>query len=322
MNKPTTRVLTLLELLQAKGLLSSTEIAERLSVDRRTVRRYISVLEDLGIPIMTEQGRYGGYRLIPGFKLPPLMFTEPEMQVVMLALLSVRQYNFLDDMVAVESVQAKLERVIPEHLKTQIQSTNSAIQLVPSHQPANHLHLLKLTEAVQSSIGVNMEYHSPNGEVMQRRFDPYGLVFSAGKWYVGGFCHLRQDLRSFRLDRLSSIFITDNHFERPISFDAAEHLQQTLYKSQRRYSVSVLFKADFKSFMTYMNTATSNTKYLEELLVQDENGVLLTTSTDDFQWFVLWLARLPFEFVIKSPHELKVALNEHAQKLLLATLPD
>ena len=71
MANPTTRVLAVLELLQAHGQLGGAELAERLGVDRRTIRRYMTLLEDMGVPIMTEQGRYGGYRLVAGFKLPP-----------------------------------------------------------------------------------------------------------------------------------------------------------------------------------------------------------------------------------------------------------
>src|SRR5690606_3381166 len=89
MNRPTTRVLALLELLQTHGRLSGTEIAERLGVDRRTVRRYIVALEELGIPVTTEQGCHGGYMLVPGFKLPPLMFNDEEAVALALGLLSV-----------------------------------------------------------------------------------------------------------------------------------------------------------------------------------------------------------------------------------------
>ena len=78
MYHPTTRVLAALELLQVHRRLSGAELAARLEVDRRTVRRYITMLQDLGIPIDAEQGRHGGYRLRPNFKLPPLMFTEDE----------------------------------------------------------------------------------------------------------------------------------------------------------------------------------------------------------------------------------------------------
>src|SRR5690554_8182776 len=96
------------------------ELAQRLGVNRRTVRRYIRILEDLGIPVMTEQGRYGGYRLVAGFKLPPMMFTEEETLAVSLGLLAARQLGLTDAAPAIASVQAKLERVMPANLKKQI----------------------------------------------------------------------------------------------------------------------------------------------------------------------------------------------------------
>lgn len=315
---PTTRVLALLELLQARGQLSGAEIAERLGVDRRTVRRYISVLEDLGIPVTTEQGRYGGYRLVPGFKLPPLMFTEAEVRVITLALLAVREHNLLEDDVALAGVQAKLERVMPAHLKAQVQAFGNTIQLIPSRQSSGHQQLLELTRATQDCQVVSMTYHSPQGESMQRRFDPYGLVFRAGYWYVGGFCHLRQALRSFRLDRLSDIAQANENFVRPENFDAARHLQESLHKSERRYRVSALLHADMSTVTTYMSTITSYPFDMEGLFEQQENGVLMTTSTDSYYWFSWWLAQLPFGFVIQSPDELKEALNEHIQRLLSA----
>ena len=88
MPKPTTRVLAVLELLQSQGLVSGAELARRIEVDARTLRRYISALEEMGIPITTEQGRYGGYRLVPGYKLPPMMFSEEEAQALSLGLIA------------------------------------------------------------------------------------------------------------------------------------------------------------------------------------------------------------------------------------------
>jgi len=318
MSGPTARVLALLELLQARGRLSGAEIAERLGVDRRTVRRYISVLEDLGIPVMTEQGCYGGYMLVPGFKLPPLMFTEAEVRVITLALLAVREHNLLEDDVALTSVQAKLERVMPAHLKSQVQAIDKTLQLIPSRQPSGYQQLMELTQATQASQGVNMCYQPPQGESMPRRFDPYGLVLRAGYWYVGGFCHLRQALRSFRLDRLSNIVRLDEHFVRPANFDAAHHLQESLYKAERRYPVRVLLHTNMSKVTDCMGTGTNCVMDLEGMFEQHENGVLLTTSTDSYHWFAWWLAQLPFSFVIQSPDELKAALNEHIQRLVSA----
>src|SRR6186713_353967 len=90
MAKPTTRVLAVLELLQSQGLVSGAELARRIEVDARTLRRYISALEEMGIPITTEQGRYGGYRLVPGYKLPPMMFSEEEAQALSLGLIAAK----------------------------------------------------------------------------------------------------------------------------------------------------------------------------------------------------------------------------------------
>ncbi|WP_111642814.1 helix-turn-helix transcriptional regulator [Marinimicrobium alkaliphilum] len=311
MSGPTTRVLALLELLQARGRLSGAEIAEQLDVDRRTVRRYISVLEELGIPVTTEQGRYGGYMLVPGFKLPPLMFTEAEAQVITLALLAMREHDLLEDDVALASVQAKLERVMPTHLKAQVQAIGTTTQLIRPNQASNHRQLLDLTQATQARQNVSMTYQSPQGDRMQRQLNPYGLVFRAGYWYVSGYCHLRQALRSFRLDRLSGITLLDRVFERPANFNAARHLQDSLSCARRRYPVSVLLHTDIGKVTACMSD-------MEAMLDRQDNGTLLTTSTDSYCWFAWWLTQLPFEFTIQSPDALKDALKEHIQRLLRA----
>src|SRR5690625_1817146 len=85
---PTVRVLAVLELLQNHRLISGSELAVRLGVNQRTVRRYIAMLEELGVPVTTEQGRYGGYMLVPGFKLPPMMFTDDEAVAISLGVLA------------------------------------------------------------------------------------------------------------------------------------------------------------------------------------------------------------------------------------------
>src|SRR5437764_9842270 len=108
---PTTRVLTVLELLQSHHQLSGPELAARLEVDVRTVRRYITMLQDLGIPVEAGRGRYGSYRLRPGFKLPPMMFTDDEALALTLGLLAVRQMGLASAAPAVEGGLAKIARV-------------------------------------------------------------------------------------------------------------------------------------------------------------------------------------------------------------------
>src|SRR5215470_3438099 len=111
MYSPTERLLTVLELLQSHKQMSGSELAARLEVDLRTVRRYITMLQDMGIPVETERGPYGGYRLLRGYKLPPLMFSDAEALALTLGLLMVREYRLPVGAVAVEGALAKTERV-------------------------------------------------------------------------------------------------------------------------------------------------------------------------------------------------------------------
>src|SRR6266853_872936 len=126
---PTTRVLTVLELLQSHPRLSGPELAERLEVNTRTVRRYITMLQDLGIPVEAERGRYGTYRLRPGFKLPPLMFTEDEALALTLGLLVARRLGLTAAAPAVEGALAKIERVLPAALRERVQAVQQTLVL-------------------------------------------------------------------------------------------------------------------------------------------------------------------------------------------------
>ena len=136
MSRPTTRVLTVLELLQTHGRMSGAELARRLEVDRRTVRRYIAALEELGIPITAERGRDGAYMLVAGFKLPPMMFTEDEALALSVGLLAARGLGLAEAAPAVASAQAKLERVMPASLKRRVRAVDETVTLDLSRSTA------------------------------------------------------------------------------------------------------------------------------------------------------------------------------------------
>ena len=106
--RPTARVLTVLELLQSHGRMTGAELAQRLEVNIRTVRDYIVMLQDLGIPVVAERGRYGAYRLRPGYKLPPLIFTEDESLALTLSLLLARENGLAQTSPAFEACWQKL----------------------------------------------------------------------------------------------------------------------------------------------------------------------------------------------------------------------
>ncbi|QFS87157.1 MULTISPECIES: helix-turn-helix transcriptional regulator [unclassified Marinobacter] len=314
MSGPTTRVLTVLELLQAHGQIGGAELAERLGVDRRTIRRYITVLEELGIPITTEQGRYGGYRLVAGFKLPPMMFTEEETLAVSLGLLAARQLGLTDAAPAIASVQAKLERVMPANLKKRVRGVSDTTRVIlPRGEPSlDDRALQTLTVATEAMRRVGLTYHSRDQGAIERRVDPYGLVFRQGRWYVTGFCHLRQAMRSFRLDRISDVQILDTTFQRPPDFDAAEFLSESLRSWGGTHEVSLLLHTDRESAASVFSFHSSCADELE----QCDDGLLLNTQTDSYEWFAWWLAQLPFRFTILKPDALKEVVREHATQLL------
>src|SRR5262252_1579952 len=122
MSQPTTRVLALLEMLQAREVTGGAELARALQVDRRTLRRYIAMLEELGIPIMTEQGRYGGYQVVPGFKLPPMIFSDDEALALAVGLMAARGLGLAHTLPAMASARDKLERVFPMRLKQRLRA--------------------------------------------------------------------------------------------------------------------------------------------------------------------------------------------------------
>src|SRR4051794_32054988 len=177
MSHPTTRVLTLLELLQARSHLSGADLAERLAVDRRTVRRYVSTLQDLGVPVESEPERYGGYRLRPGYKLPPMMFTGDEALALIFGLLLSRRVAF-GDAAAIEGALAKIDRVLPDRLRGRVQAVQGTLAFTPVRHVgplADPATLLGFTSAAQATRRVWIRYGGLD-DMTERELDPYGVV--------------------------------------------------------------------------------------------------------------------------------------------------
>src|SRR5262249_4855207 len=133
---PATRLLTMLEVLQARGRVSGRELAERLEVDPRTVRRYAVKLEELGIPVETERGPGGGYRLRPGYKLPPLMLTDDEATAVVLGLIAARQTGIATQGPGLDDALAKILRVLPAELRERVAALDEGLTTIWSSSRA------------------------------------------------------------------------------------------------------------------------------------------------------------------------------------------
>ena len=311
MYHPTTRVLTVLELLQARGRLSGPELAARLEVDLRTVRRYVTMLQDLGIPVEGERGRYGGYRLGPGYKLPPLMFTDDEALAVTLGLLATRRLGLAATAPANEGALAKIERVLPPMLRDRVAAVQETLvtDLPPSSDAPASAVVVALGEAAQRGRRVWMRYTDNRGQETEREFDPYGLVYAAGRWYATGHCHLRHDLRVFRLDRIAAVEPRDRGFSRPPDFDPLAFVQASLATSPAAWSIEVLLQ-------TTPEDAARRVSRTLALLEPTADGVLMRCRVEDLNWMARVLVGLGCAFVVRQPAELRDELRRLAAQLV------
>lgn len=309
MYHPTTRVLTVLELLQAHQSISGPDLAARLEVNPRTIRHYITQLQDLGIPIEAERGRTGGYRLRPGFKLPPMMFTEDEALALTLGLLTARQLGFTAATPAAEGAIAKIERVMPESLRSRMRAVEETLVLDMRAAHATPTSaLLTFSSAVQQRQRVCIGYRAWGDRESTREIDPYGIALHNGHWFVVGYCHLRADLRMFRLDRVLRAQVSEQRFERPAQFDCLSYVIEKLASIPGRWAIEVLLE-------TSLDRARELVPLSMALLESCEGGVLLRCYADDLDWQAHFLAGLGVAFVVREPPELREALRRLAERL-------
>ena len=192
----------------------------------------------MGIPIESRPGRHGGYRLRPGFRLPPLMLADDEALAVTLGLLCARRFGLAGAAPATEGALAKIERVLPQALRAQIQALADALILdwprtpapgdspPPRTPPAT---LLALASAVAAEQRTILTYRDRHGAATTRPFDPYAVVYlSNTALYAVGYCHLRQDIRVFRLDRIAAIEPEGTPFTRPVDLDYLDYVRRSI----------------------------------------------------------------------------------------------
>jgi predicted DNA-binding transcriptional regulator YafY len=310
MYHPTTRLLTILELLQAHPSLSSEALASRLEVEPRSVRRYITMLRDMGMPIEAVHGPGGGYELRPGFKLPPLMFSEEEATAIVLGLLGTAWLEIEQSPVAVEGALAKVLRVLPLRARERLNAVTANLVLSPNEyegRPDATL-LLDLSEAIQLRRRVALDYRSHHDQVTHRTVEPYGLAGWWSRWYLVGYCHLRQGYRLFRLDRLQGMRVLAETFARAEDFDVQAYLHEHLGKVSSRWQIAVIFHAPPYTVQQKIPTGYGT-------LTDTPAGILFQAQHGDLADVARFLVSRNLPFVVHDPPELRAELLQLAERI-------
>jgi predicted DNA-binding transcriptional regulator YafY len=238
----TERVLTLLGLLQQRQVWTGPELAERLGVTPRTVRRDVERLRTLGYPVRAGQGVGGGYQLGPGQTLPPLLFDDEEAIATAVALLAGADNagagNRGD---AALRALTKLDQVLPARLKHEVRALHSAVESFgPGRAPIDREVLMTLARACRDQTEASFDYPSRD-QAHQRRVEPYRLVASDKRWYLFAYDLDRDGWRTFRVDRMTEVAARTWRFRPRPAPDAAQYVQESVagrvYRHQARFLV-------------------------------------------------------------------------------------
>jgi predicted DNA-binding transcriptional regulator YafY len=311
MGSSTSRLLELLELLQAKPLVTGRELGDRLGVDRRTVRRDVATLQRLGIPVEGERGVGGGYRLRPGYRLPPLMLTEDEATAVVLGLTAARRLA-LGDADGTDGALAKIHRVLPDALRRRVEALEATLAFTGSAitgEPPAGKTVLLLAEAIRRGRRLHMSYRTFEGERTQRELSPYGLVVHAGRWYLAAYDHSRFALRTFRVDRIRGARIEDAAAApAPDGFDALEHVSTSLAQVPWPWKVDVLLELPVEDARSRIPGTLAE-------LSEENGGTALRMRVSSLDWAASLLAGLGCAFQVRAPEELRASVAGLSERL-------
>jgi predicted DNA-binding transcriptional regulator YafY len=301
----TDRVLRLLELLQDRPSATGPELARELRTDIRTLRRDVVALRDLGIPVEGERGRGGSYRIKPGYRVPPLMFTPKEAAAVALGLMAAKRLGIETD-----AALAKVRRVLPDRLRLGVESLEQTLGFTGriDAEPPDGETLLALAAAARSARRVSVRYTDSQGETTTREITPWGVVAHGGRWYVAAFDHTRETPRTLRADRTQDVRPEGHGFRAPKGFDPTDFVSRSLASVPWQHGIEVLLHTDLESAEQRFPPTLAE-------LQPTRRGPLLRMRADSLDWAAGLLAGAGCDFTILHPPELRASVRKIARRL-------
>jgi len=309
MSHTATRLITLIMLLQRQPNQKAADLATELDVSERTVHRYIGMLEEMGIPIYSERGRNGGFSLVRGYRMPPLVFTPEEATAVHLgtSLVSEVWGKLYEE--AAHGALAKLDNVLPEEQRQEIAWASRA--LVATNMGRTDQVILmplleKLRQATRQQRRVRLWYQGrQQPEPVERELDVYALVYSWSWWYAIGHCHLRNATRSFRVDRMDELILLSEPFTIPDDFVihdylAAEPTPQLDIQITMRFQPEGIYLAEY------------GRSYWQTMELQSDGSLIVTFGAQDMNYAASTIMSYGPLVEVLEPEELRQTLRAWA----------
>jgi predicted DNA-binding transcriptional regulator YafY len=308
------RILKLLGLLEGRIDWTAEELARRLEVTPRTVRRDITRLRYLGYPVEAVAGPGGGYRLGAGGKLPPLLLDDEEALAVALGLrvAAATAVGGLED--SSLSALSKLEHVLPPRLRTRLEDISVATvsTVSASASRADHNALAVAASAARSRQRLRFGYTDAEGRSSERHAEPLRLVHTGRRWYLVAFDLDRDAWRTFRLDRVSSPKATGMKSMRRAEPDPVELVERGVAIDAYTHRGVIRLQTSIRKARQVIPTTVGT------LEPADTDECRLIIGADDLNWLARYLLGLPWEFVVEGPRELEEELMSIGVKLVAA----
>jgi len=310
MSETSSRLLELLSLLQARRDWPGNELADRLDVSARTIRRDMGRLRRLGYPVESLTGPAGGYRLHAGSAMPPLLLDDEEAIAIAVGLRTATRTAVTGIEETAVRALVKLEQVLPPQLRRRVAALGSATLAPPVAGPTvDPQHLTVIATACRDSECLRFAYRSRDGTDSRREVEPHSLVNHGRRWYLVAWDRRRDDWRSFRIDRLTKPDSTGVRFapRRLPAKDAAAYVEQSITGAPNRFEARVTLHASAEEMRSRVPS------YWGAINPVDRKTCEYTTGDDDLRWLAWRIAMLGVDFDVHEPPE----LVEHLRSLAL-----
>src|SRR4051794_26113179 len=305
---PTSRALLVLEMVQNSPGIRGEQLAERLGMTDRAVRRYVGNLRSAGIPVESTRGRYGGYRIGRGMRLAPLMFTAPEALELVMAVLEGRQTDPTDP---VRQAVAKIIRVLPKPLAEPVE----AVVRLSGRTPDGHSSAPdpQVTAALAQATGAHrrlrLGYLRGQGRRIEMDVDPWAIVVRYGKWYLLGWSHSADARRILRIDRVADVEELETPFEPPADLDPVAAIEEHLAEGWR-HKIEVVVDAPVEHVKCWIPRKQGLCEAI------DQHTTRIRASTDELDWYAERLACVQAPFRVVAPAELRDEVAEVGRRML------